>query len=262
MNYTTLVWIIGTTTLGGLLSVMGAALIANRVTVAQVPVLISFAVGAMLGAVFLEILPHALERNISVHTLFATVLAGILFFFVLEKLVLWRHYHESEWEHEHGAHPHPHHDHAQPRSALMITIGDTFHNFVDGVLVAASFMADTNVGMAVALAIIAHEIPQELGDFLVLLDSGMSRSKALMLNLASSAAMVLGGIIGFFALDAMQSAVGPLLGFVSASMLYVAVADLIPGLHRRFDLRATLHQIALIVIGVSAVPLVRVLAGH
>lgn len=262
MTFTTLAWIIGTTTLGGLLSVIGAALIASRVNRVQVPVLISFAVGALLGAVFLEILPHALERQVSVHTLFASVLGGILFFFALEKFVLWRHYHESEWEHEHGAHPHPHHDHAQPRSALMITIGDTFHNFVDGVLVAASFLADTNVGMAVGLAIIAHEIPQELGDFLILLNSGMSRSKALLLNLASSFAMVLGGVIGFFALDAMQSAIGPLLGFVSASMLYVAVADLIPGLHRRFDLRATLQQIALIGMGVGAVPLVRALAEH
>lgn len=262
MNLSTLAWIIGTTTLGGILSVLGAAAIASRANLAQVPVLISFAVGALLGAVFLEILPHALEEHVSVHTLFASVLGGILFFFVLEKFVLWRHYHESEWEHEHGAHPHPHHDHAQPRSALMITIGDTFHNFVDGILVAASFMADTNVGIAVGLAIIAHEIPQELGDFLILLNSGMSRGKALLLNLASSAAMVIGGILGYFALDTMHGAIGPLLGFVSASMLYVAVADLIPGLHRRFDMRATLQQIALIGLGVCAVPLVRFFAEH
>lgn len=262
MTIPTLVWIIGTTTLGGLLSVLGAALIATRVNHSQVPILISFAVGALLGAVFLEILPHALERHVSAHVLFAAVLGGILFFFMLEKFVLWRHYHESEWEHEHGSHPHPHHDHAQPRSALMITIGDTFHNFVDGVLVAASFMADTNVGVAVGVAIIAHEIPQELGDFLILLNAGMSRSKALLLNLASSAAMVIGGVVGYFALDSMQDAVGPLLGFVSASMLYVAVADLIPGLHRRFDLRATLQQIGLIALGVVAVPLVRTFAGH
>lgn len=262
MTVPTLAWIIGVTALGGLLSVLGAALVARRLSQSQVPILISFAVGALLGAVFLEILPHALERQVSVHALFATVLGGILFFFILEKFVLWRHYHESEWEHEHGAHPHPHHDHAQPRSALMITIGDTFHNFVDGVLVAASFMADTQVGIAVGLAIIAHEIPQELGDFLILLNAGMSRSKALLLNLASSAAMVIGGIAGYFALDAMQGAIGPLLGFVSASMLYVAVADLIPGLHRRFDLRATLQQIGLIGLGVTAVPLVRTFAGH
>ncbi len=257
----TLIWIVCTTALGGILSVMGAALIANNLNPARVPMLISYAVGALLGAVFLEILPHAFEMAVSKETLFATILGGILFFFMLEKFVLWRHHHESEWEHEH-THPHPHQEHAQPRSAMMITVGDTIHNFVDGVLVAASFLADTNVGIAVAMAIIAHEIPQELGDFLILLHSGMSRSRALLLNLASSAAMVIGGILGYFTLGCMQNLVGPLLGFVSASMLYVAVADLIPGLHRRFDLRATLQQIVLILLGVLSVPSVRALTGH
>ena len=256
----TLAWIISSTALGGFLSVAAAALLVRSADLTRVPVLISYAVGALLGAVFLEILPHAVEMSVSVEALFATVLGGILFFFMLEKLVLWRHHHESEWEHEHGAHAH--HDHAQPRSAAMITIGDTIHNFVDGVLVAATFMADTNVGIAVALAIIAHEIPQELGDFLVLLLSGMSRGKALALNLVSSAAMLIGGILGYFTLDSMQNAIGPLLGFVAASMLYVAVADLIPGLHRRLEMRATIQQILLIFLGVISVPLVRWITGH
>ncbi|MFN0313925.1 MAG: ZIP family metal transporter [Burkholderiales bacterium] len=256
----TLAWIICSTALGGVLSVAAAGLIARYADLVRVPVLISYAVGALLGAVFLEILPHAVEMSVSVQTLFGTVLGGILFFFMLEKLVLWRHHHESEWEHEHGSHAH--HDHAQPRSAAMITIGDTIHNFVDGVLVAATFMADTNVGIAVALAIVAHEIPQELGDFLVLLHSGMSRAKALMLNLVSSFAMVIGGVLGYFTLGSMQGVIGPLLGFVAASMLYVAVADLIPGLHRRLEMRATVHQVVLIALGVITVPLVRWITGH
>lgn len=248
--------------MGGFLSVLGAALVARKLNPARVPVLISYAVGALLGAVFLEILPHAFEMSSSKELLFGTILGGILFFFMLEKFVLWRHHHESEWEHEHGAHAHHHHEHAQPRSAMMITVGDTIHNFVDGVLVAASFLADTNVGIAVALAIIAHEIPQELGDFLIMLHSGMGRTRALLLNLASSAAMVVGGVLGYFTLGAMHDVLGPLLGFVSASMLYVAVADLIPGLHRRFELRATLQQIVLILLGVLTVPLVRSFTGH
>lgn len=262
MSLSTFGMIVATTTLGGALSVLGAAIIVRKANAAHVPILISFAVGALLGVVFLEILPHALQSQVSAHTLFATVLGGILFFFMLEKFVLWRHHHESEWEHEHGAHPHPHHEHVQPRSVIMITIGDTTHNFVDGILVAAAFMADTSVGIAVAMAIIAHEIPQELGDFLIMINAGVSRANALLLNLASSAAMVIGGVLGYFALGAMEGGIGPLLGFVSASMLYVAVADLIPGLHRRFDLRATLQQIALIILGVASVPLMRVIAPH
>ncbi|MSQ60160.1 MAG: ZIP family metal transporter [Betaproteobacteria bacterium] len=256
----TLAWIICSTALGGVLSVAAAALIARYTDLVRVPVFISYAVGAMLGAVFLEILPHAIEVSVSVQALFGTVLGGILFFFLLEKLVLWRHHHESEWEHEHGSHAH--HDHAQPRGAAMITIGDTIHNFVDGVLVAATFMADTDVGIVVALAIVAHEIPQELGDFLVLLHSGMSRGKALLLNLVSSFAMVIGGVLGYFTLGFLKGMIGPLLGFVAASMLYVAVADLIPGLHRRLEMRATVQQIMLIGLGVITVPLVRWVTGH
>lgn len=258
----TLGWILLTTATGGFLSVLGAALLARNLNPARVPVLISYAVGALLGAVFLEILPHAFEMSRSKEVLFGTILGGILCFFMLEKLVLWRHHHESEWAHEHGPHAHHHEDHAQPRSAMMITVGDTIHNFVDGVLVAASFLADTSVGIVVAMAIIAHEIPQELGDFVILLHSGMTRSKALLLNLTSSAAMVVGGLFGYLALGSMHDFLGPLLGFVSASMLYVAVADLIPGLHRRFELKATLQQILLIGLGVMSVPAMRALTGH
>jgi len=255
----TLAWIIGCTTSGGVLSVGAAALLARGTNTSRVPLLISYAVGALLGAVFLEILPHAFEKSVSVETLCATILGGILFFFLLEKFVLWRHHHESEWEHEHGAHLH--HAHAEPRSAMVITLGDTIHNFVDGVLVAISFFADVQVGIAVALAIIAHEIPQELGDFLILLRAGMDRGKALVLNLASSVAMVIGGMLGYVALEGHRSLIGPLLGLVSASMLYVAVADLIPGLHRRFELRAMIQQIVLILLGVGSIPAVGWLAG-
>lgn len=249
---TTLAWIGAATVMGGVLSVAAAAAFALRARPSYVPVLISYAVGALLGAVFLELLPHAFRLAGSAEQMAATILAGILIFFVLEKLVLWRHCHVEECE----AHdpPQPTHDHG--RSGAMIMIGDTFHNFVDGILIAAAFMADHQLGLVTALAIIAHEIPQEIGDFVILLNSGYTRGRALALNMLSSAAMVVGGLIAYFALQTLQQWVAPLLGLAAASMLYVAVADLIPGLHRRPELGATVQQVALMALGVITIWLV------
>jgi zinc and cadmium transporter len=250
---TTLGWIIGATALGGVLSMAFAALFAMNAKADWIPVLISYAVGALLGAAFLEVLPHAFERASSVETIAATVLAGILAFFVLEKLVLWRHCHLEQCE----AHDPPlqaTHDHG--RSGLMILVGDTFHNFVDGILVAAAFLASTELGIVTALAIIAHEVPQEIGDFVILLHSGYSKRMAFLLNLLSSAAMIVGGILAYFALQTMRDWVPPLLALAAASMLYVSVADLIPGLHRRPELRATGQQVVLIGLGIGTIWLV------
>jgi zinc and cadmium transporter len=143
---------------------------------------------------------------------------------------------------------------------MMIIIGDTFHNFVDGVLIAAAFLANHELGVITAIAIIAHEIPQEVGDFLILLHSGYSKSRAMLFNLLSSAAMVVGGVLAYFALQTVQEWVPYLLSLAAASMLYVSVADLIPGLHRRPELQATLQQVVLIVLGVATIWLVGELA--
>jgi len=249
----TLAWIMGATVAGGVLSVIAAAALALSARVSWVPVLISYAVGTLLGAVFLDLLPQAFERADSLESMALTILAGILLFFVLEKLVLWRHCHVEQCE----AHDPPvaaHHDHG--RSGMMIMIGDTFHNFVDGILIAAAFLASPELGIVTAVAIIAHEIPQEVGDFLILLHSGYDKSRALLLNVASSAAMVLGGALGYFGLQEMQHWIPPLLGLAAASMLYVSVADLIPGLHKRPELQATLQQVVLIALGVATIWLV------
>ena len=249
---TTLSWIVAATLAGGVASVVAASLFA-RATPAQIPVLISYAVGALLGAVFIDVLPHAFERAASVQSMAAVVLGGILLFFVLEKLVLWRHCHVEQCE----AHDPPSPlSHDQGRSGLLIVIGDTFHNFVDGILVAAAFLANTELGIVTAIAIIAHEIPQEVGDFLILLHSGYSRRRALLLNVLSSAAMLLGGVLAYFTLQTVQYLVPPLLGLAAASMLYVAVADLIPGLHRRPELKATFQQVVLIALGIATIWLV------
>ncbi len=135
----------------------------------------------------------------------------------------------------------------------MILVGDTFHNFVDGVLIAAAFMADVQLGIVTALAIIAHEIPQEVGDFLILLHSGYSKTRALVFNLLTSAATLVGGLLAYFALQSMQNLIPVFLGLAAASMIYVAVADLIPGLHKRIGLAATLEQAGLIAAGVVTI---------
>jgi zinc and cadmium transporter len=262
----TLTWILLATVAGGVISAAGAALIAFRSKPAHVPVLISYAVGALLGAAFIELLPHAFGRSDNHQLTAATILAGLMLFFILEKLVLWRHCHIEECEaHDPHGSPAPsqinEHDHG--RSGMMILIGDTFHNFVDGVLIAAAFMADTKLGLVTAIAIIAHEVPQEVGDFLILLHSGYTKRHAFILNLISSAAMVLGGILAFYALQSMEQWIGTLLALAAASMIYVAVADLIPGLHRRPEIGATIQQVTLIALGIATIWLVGELVhGH
>ncbi len=250
-----LAWIVITALAGGTLSVLAAAVFALPARGAWVPQLISYAIGALLGAAFLEVLPNAVESQGDAHATTAVVLAGILGFFVLEKLVLWRHCHE---DHCAGHEPHAHSaDHG--RSGLLILVGDTFHNFVDGVLIAAAFMQDVRLGLITAMAIIAHEIPQEVGDFLILLHSGYSRLKALAFNLLSSLATLLGGLLAYFALSAVQGVVPVFLALAAASMIYVAVADLIPGLHRRTRLRETVQQVLMISAGVASVRIAHLL---
>ena len=254
-----LAWIILSSLLGGLLSVAAAALFAFSARASWVPMLVSYAIGALLGAVFLEILPHAFELNKDIHSMAGTVLFGILLFFTLEKLVLWRHCHANECD-AHGVHEGLT-DHG--RSGMMIMVGDTFHNFVDGVLIAAAFMADVQLGIVTSLAIIAHEIPQEVGDFLILLHSGFSRRQAFSFNLLSSLATLVGGLLAYFALQSLQNLVPYFLGVAAASMIYVAVADLIPGLHKRTEINATVQQVALIGLGVASIWLTGTfLGGH
>ncbi|MDD2665066.1 MAG: ZIP family metal transporter [Dechloromonas sp.] len=253
----TLSWIIVVALAGGLLSVVAAAALGIALGAQRIGILISYAIGALLGAAFLEILPHALEHG-EPHRMAATVLFGILAFFVLEKLVLWRHCHHTHCE-AHDAHA-PAHDHG--RSGLLILVGDTFHNFVDGILIAAAFLESTELGIVTALAIIAHEIPQEVGDYLILLHSGYSRLKAIAFNLLSSLATLVGAMLAYLALSELQEWIPSLLGLAAASMIYVAVADLIPGLHKRTELKATLQQVLLIGLGVASIAVVQALVGE
>lgn len=302
-NFSILTWIILSSLLGGLLSVAGAAMVALNVKKSAVPMLISFAIGAMLGAVFLEILPEAIAAGDNVQAITGTVLFGILLFFALEKLVIWRHCHGDHCE-VHAVHTEADcpentnnkntvkntvvetpalvqaapqtkyraassgtqaasmlkathsHDHAHERSGMMIMVGDTFHNFVDGILIASAFMVDVKVGIVTSIAIIAHEIPQEVGDFLILLHSGYSKKQAFLFNLVSSFATLVGGVAAYFALQTLQTWVPYILSLAAASLLYVSVADLIPSLHKRTELRASISQLSLILCGVSSILIV------
>jgi len=292
-DFSILTWIVVASFAGGLLSVSLAAVFALNLRTAWIPMLVSYAIGAMLGAVFLEILPHAFEEATSVESISATLLFGLLLFFVLEKLVIWRHCHGDHCEvhaihneancpdvqhvgsaQEGGvkfrpvvshapsivqSHVHTHSHHDSGRSGMMIMIGDTFHNFVDGVLIAAAFLVDVKLGMVTALAIISHEIPQEVGDFLILLHSGYSKKQAFIFNMVSSLATLIGGLIAYFALQFVMGWIPYILGLAAASMLYVAVADLIPSLHKRTELKATISQVSLISLGVATIWLAHIL---
>jgi zinc and cadmium transporter len=252
----TLGWILAASLAGGTLSA-GLAAFSLYLRASWLPILVSYAIGALLGAAFLEVIPNAFELG-APRQAAAGILAGIFGFFVLEKLLLWRHCHTENCE-VHDPHTHVH-DHG--RSGALIMVGDTVHNFVDGVLIAAAFLQSTELGVIAALAIIAHEIPQEVGDFLILLHSGYTRAQALAVNLLSSTATIFGGVLGFYCLQYVREWEGALLGLVAASMIYVAVADLIPGLHRRPELRDTASQALLIALGIGSIAAVRLLLAH
>lgn len=208
-----------------------------------VPTLVSVAVGALLAAAFLDLLPEAFRRSADVAGLFATVLAGIVVLFVMEKLALWRH------QHVHGERA----TEPRERAALLILVGDGVHNFVDGILIAAAFLTDTTLGIVTTLAVIAHEIPQEVGDFMVLLNAGYTRTRALVLNLLSSLTAVAGGVVGYLLLDAATAAIPYVLALAAASFIYVAVADLIPDLHRQDARTPAAAQVALLAAGILMV---------
>ncbi|HBZ31286.1 MAG TPA: ZIP zinc transporter [Nitrosomonas nitrosa] len=255
----TLSWIILASFIGGVLSLLLAAMLALNTRTSWVAKLVSFAIGALLGAAFLNTLPEAFELSENPTQVTMLVLFGILLFFILEKLVLWRHCHLEDCEVHDPTHAiatipaGAHDDHDHGRSGMMIMVGDTFHNFVDGILIAAAFMVDVQLGIVTSIAIIAHEIPQEAGDFIILLNSGYTRRMAFLMNLLSSFATLVGGVLAYFMLNALDFLILPLLSLASASMIYVALSDLIPGLHKRPEIGATVQQVTLIMLGIGLI---------
>ncbi len=256
-----LILIIIFTAVGGVLSVMAAAvflLLPDHRRNAVLPHGISFAIGALLAVAFWGLIPEAFAqiKPEQFQALSGTILAGVLGFFVLEKLLIWRHCHSGDCE-AHGdedehAHDHGHsHSHGMAKSAgALIILGDGIHNFVDGVLIAAAFLTDVHLGIVTSLAVAAHEIPQEVGDFAILLHSGYSKSKALFYNMLASLTTVLGGVLAYFGLEDLHDSLPYFLALAASSFIYIAVADLIPSLHKKTDMKTSLQQIALIAMGV------------
>ncbi|MCC6196936.1 MAG: ZIP family metal transporter [Burkholderiales bacterium] len=239
---------------GGVLATAAAAL-TLALSASWISRLVSFAVGALLGAVFIELLPHALELG-EAGPVMATVLAGLLAFFLLEKLVLWRHSHghaEHRADADESLHEHALHAHGGGRSGLMILIGNSVHNFCDGVVIASAFLVEVRLGVVTTAAIVAHAVPQQVGDFAILVHSGFTKARAFAFNMAAGVATLAGALAGYVALAGMQAALPIALAVASASLLYVAVADLIPSLHRRPEPMETAGQMLAIALGVAII---------
>ena len=236
---------------GGLLSLLFAGallLVPSDHHPKLLPHGISFALGALLSVAFLDLLPDALSHvgGGQQSLVLGTVLIGILGFFLLEKLLLWRHCHHDHCETHSGEHSH------KPAGTLIV-VGDAIHNFVDGILIAAAFLTDHTLGIVTSLAIAAHEIPQEVGDFAILLQSGYSRGRALFFNFLSSLATLVGGVLAYFSLEHLEGSLPYILALAASSFIYIAVADLIPSLHEKTTPKAALHQIVLILLGVITI---------
>ncbi len=246
----TLLYIVLATFAGGLLSVLVAASLTVGVLTRLVKSLVSLSAGILLGTSLLNVLPEAFESHTAEpQTLFAVLLGGLLFFFLLEKAELYRHDHHHEGD---GHHHHHHFDAEQAgRGGLSVLVGDSIHNFCDGAIIAAAFLADTKLGVATALAIVAHEIPQEVGDFIVLVNAGFSRAKALLFNALSGMAAVLGGVSGWLLIGQFDLALPYLLVLAASSFIYVSVSDLLPQLQQRLAIRETIAQVAWLAVGLA-----------
>ncbi len=258
----TLLLIVIFTAIGGVLSVMAAAvflLMPEQKRQQLLPHGISFAIGALLTGAFCGLIPHAFEKVAAddISKLSATILVGILLFFILEKLLVWRHCHShacaahGEDSHDdHHAHSHQANDNSRRVAGMFIILGDSIHNFVDGVLIGAAFLTDPQLGIVTSLAVAAHEIPQEVGDFAILLHSGYTRGKALFYNVLASLTTVIGGVLAYFSLGDLHDILPYFLTLAASSFIYIAVADLIPSLHQKTDIKTSLQQIGFILAGV------------
>jgi zinc and cadmium transporter len=246
-----LTWILGFALLGSVGAVTAAAsflLLPNRVREQMVPFLVSYATGTLLGAALLGLLPEAIEQGRLMPSL-GVVLAGLIAFFVLERLLIWRHCHETGSCELHGT------------AGYLILVGDAMHNFVDGAVIAAAFMSSVPLGVATGVAVLAHELPQEVGDFAILLESGFTKTRALKWNLISGSATIPGALLAYAGLQQLPDLNATILALSAASFLYIGLADLVPGLHRRIGAEAGVGQLFLILAGVGTILSLRLFHG-
>ena len=248
-----LYWIIGVSFVGGIASLLLATIIFKNANETLTNNLVSLAVGTLLATSFLEIIPHAVEAsNNNVHSISFVVLIGILILFILEKLLIWRHCHGPNCG-KHLECDSNLKDNKPSGNSGIVVIGDLFHNFVDGILIASAFLVDIKLGLITALSMMLHCLPQEMSIFSVLLHSGLSKFKAYMWNIASSFATLVGGLLSFYILSIMENLVPYVLAIAASSMIYVAISDLIPDLHEKTETKESVKQITLILLGVVVI---------
>lgn len=258
----TLIWIVLATVLAGVGSVWLAALLTRTMLARHTQHLLSFAAGALLATAFINLLPEAFETGVDSHGLFATLLGGLIFFFLLDKAELYHHGHEHHHghDHEHAAHE-PHGHHHEKRGGWAVLLGDGLHAFGDGALIAAAFVADTHLGVAAALAVLAHEVPHHVGDLVVLRQNATARRALWMASFAGLSA-VLGGVLGYWLVDALDQLLPYMLTLAASSFIYVALADLIPQLQKRLSARETLVQVAWLGAGLVMIAVATTLVFH
>jgi zinc and cadmium transporter len=251
-----LLWIIVCAAFGGIASAAFAVVflwIPPARSARILPHFISFATGALLGAALLALLPEAIEGAGpgGAHAIGLALVVGLGVFFIIEKLVLWWHAHSHDEDGD--SHHHDHHDDRERASGVLVLVGDSIHNALDGVLIASAFLTDASLGLVTTFAVAAHEIPHRVGDFAILVHAGLSRPRALLLNLATGFAAPVGAVAAYYGLRAAMGALPFALAFAAAGFLYIAVAGLIPGLHRRADPRTSAVQVILISLGVAVI---------
>jgi len=273
----TLVAIFLATLATGIGSVWLAALLGMALMTRFTQHLLSLAAGALLATAFMHLLPEAFESAISAKALFATLLVGLVFFFLLDKAELWHHGHEhhvpspGEGTHDHGhahdhAHdhghgqPHHHHDHSPKAGGWAVLTGDSVHCFGDGIMIASAFIADVQLGVVAALAVLAHEVPHHMGDLIVLRQSSANSRAALIKVSLAGAVTAVGGLVGYVLVAQLHDLLPYFLVAASSSFIYVALADLIPQLQRRLSARATAAQVLWLAVGIGMVTLASHLA--
>lgn len=244
----TLSYIILANLVSTLLSLGLAALLSFRYLGRLIDRLVPVSAGLLLATAVTHLLPEAFESGADPSTLGWVILAGILGFFVLEKLALIHHTHHHEGDPH--LHHHGHDAHEAGHGGLPILVGDAFHNFADGVVIAGAFLVDTRLGVVSTLAVMAHEIPHEVGDFMILLNAGFTRRRAFLFNLISGLSAVAGGVIGYFVLETMESLLPYALAIAAASFIYIALSDLLPEMMRRSSLAKSLPEVGLVLLGV------------
>lgn len=244
----TLIYIILANLLSTLLSISLAAWLSFRYLGKLIDKLVPVSAGLLLATAVTHLLPEAFDSGAEPFTLGWVILVGILGFFLLEKLALIHHTHHHEGDphrHDHG-----HDAHEAGRGGVPILVGDAFHNFADGVVIAGAFLVDTKLGVIATLAVMAHEIPHKVGDFMILLNAGFTRRRAFVFSLISGMSAVVGGVVGYFVLATMQTLLPYALAVAAASFIYIALSDLLPEMMRRSSLAKSLPEVGLVLLGV------------